>query len=138
MLKLDLQPKDAQLRQFAWVSLIGFPLIGWALLHWKFGLSTTTAWVLTGIGVAVWALGMVSTKAIKPVFVGLMLVAVPIGIALSTAVLGLLYFGLFTPVALFFRLTGRDKLHRRLDPTATSYWVERGGPVPAARYLRMY
>lgn len=138
MLKLDLNPKDSQLRQFAWVSLIGFPLIGWVLLHWRFGFSTTVAWALTAVGVVVFALGMASTKTIKPLFVGLMLIAVPIGIALSTVVLGLVYYLLFTPVALLFKLMGRDKLHRHLDPQATSYWVERKTAIPAARYLRMY
>lgn len=138
MLKLDLDPKEKQLRQFAWFSLIGFPLIGWVLLHWRFGYSTTPAWILTGVGLTVFVLGMASTKTIKPVFVGLMLIAVPIGIVLSTVVLGLLYYLLFTPVALLFKLIGRDKLHRRWEPQAASYWVERRATVPAARYLRMY
>ncbi|MEZ5966585.1 MAG: SxtJ family membrane protein [Planctomycetota bacterium] len=138
MLKLDLNPKDSQLRQFAWVSLIGFPLIGWVLLHWRFGFSTTVAWSLTAVGALVFVLGMASTKAIKPLFVGLMLIAVPIGIALSTVVLGLLYYLLFTPVALLFKVMGRDKLNRRLDPQAATYWVERKTAIPAARYLRMY
>lgn len=138
MLKLDLNPPDAQLRQFAWFSLIGFPLIGWVILHWKFGFSTTTAWVLTAIGLVVFVLGMASTKTIKPIFLALMFVAVPIGMVLSTVVLGLLYYLMFTPVSLFFKLTGRDKLHRKLDPQATTYWFERKAEIPAARYLRMY
>ena len=138
MLKFDPNPPDSQLRQFAWFSLFGFPAIGWLILHWWHGGSTTTAWVLTAIGVVLFVLGMASTKLIKPVFLALMLVAVPIGFVLSTVVLGLLYYLLFTPVALFFKLTGRDKLNRRLDPQATSYWFERKVEIPAARYLRMY
>ncbi len=138
MLKLDLNPPANQLRQFAWFSLIGFPAIGWLILHLWHGASTTTAWVFTAIGVALFLLGMANTKLIKPVFVGLMIVAVPIGFVLSTVVLGLLYYLMFTPVALFFKLTGRDKLNRRLDPQATSYWFERKADIPPSRYLRMY
>ncbi|HLU39138.1 MAG TPA: SxtJ family membrane protein [Planctomycetota bacterium] len=137
MLKIDFHPKDDQLRQFAWFSLVGFPLIGW-VLHWRFSASPTVAWTLTGIGLAVFIAGMANPRLVKPVFVGLMLIAVPIGFVLSTAVLVLLYYGLFTPVALLFRLTGRDKLQRRLDPSAASYWCTRPASIPAARYLRMY
>jgi len=138
MLKLDLHPPAHQLRQFAWVSLVGFPLIGWVILHWRFGCSTTVAWVLTGIGLLVFAAGMVSTRLIRPVFLALMLVALPIGIALSTLALVLIYYLLFTPVAVAFRLFGRDKLNRRLEPQTASYWVRRPADVPVARYLRMY
>lgn len=39
-----------------------------------------------------------------------------------------LMFGLmFVPMALWFRLLGRDVLARRLDPAASSYWIERDG-----------
>lgn len=137
MLKIDFHPPQKQLQQFAWFSLIGFPLIGWLLLYYKFEFSTTVAWVLTAIGVGIFVLGMVSTNLIKPVFIGLMALAIPIGFVLSTLVLCGLYYLLFTPVALFFKLIGRDKLQRRWDPSATSYWVERK-EVPLARYLRMY
>lgn len=138
MLKLDLDPPASQLRQFGWFSLFGFPAIGWLVFHLWHGSSTTVAWWLTAIGVVVFAASLVSTKLVKPVFVGLMLIAVPIGIVLSTVVLALVYYGLFTPVGFLFRLTGRDKLHKRFDPTATSYWHVRPESVPASRYLRMY
>jgi hypothetical protein len=138
MLKLDLNPPQKQLRQFAWFSLLGFPAIGWLILHLWHGASTTTAWVFTAIGVAVFVLGMANTKLVKPIFLGLMIIAVPIGYVLSMLVLGLLYYGLFTPVALLFKLIGRDKLHRRAAPNATTYWFTRPAEVPAARYLRMY
>lgn len=48
----------------------------------------------------------------------------------SPVVLGVLYYGLFTPTGLVMRLFGRDVLHRRFDPAARSYWVERSPPGP--------
>jgi hypothetical protein len=138
MLKLDLNPPPSQLRQFAWISLFAFPAIGWLVLHLWHGTSTTPAWILTAVGAGVFASQFVLPAAVRVVFVGLMLVAVPLGIVLSTIVLALIYYGMFTPVALLFRVMGRDKLKRRLDPQARSYWVERKTDIPAARYLRMY
>ena len=52
---------------------------------------------------------------------------------MPTTVLLLLYGLLFTPIALFFRMTGRDVLDRRRPATA-SYWK----PKPAARDKRAY
>ena len=31
MIKIDFKPQDAQLRQFGWISLVGFPVVGLAL-----------------------------------------------------------------------------------------------------------
>jgi hypothetical protein len=45
---------------------------------------------------------------------------------------------MLTPVALFFRLTGRDPLRRQLDPSAPSYWTAKEQPQDMRRYLRQY
>lgn len=50
----------------------------------------------------------------------------------SPLVLGLIYFGLFTPVALGMRLFKRDALHRKFEPGKSSYWVDRAPPGPDA------
>ena len=62
----------------------------------------------------------------------------PIGIVVSHVVLALIYFGLFMPIALVFRVIGRDPLHRRFEPEAQSYWVERGGAPAAKRYFQQF
>jgi hypothetical protein len=49
-------------------------------------------------------------------------------------VLGLLYYGIFTPLALVFRLKGRDPLMRFRRPETQSYWI----PKPAITDLRRY
>lgn len=48
----------------------------------------------------------------------------------SPVVLGLIYFGVFTPVAYVMRLAGRDVLCRRFEPQRESYWVDRDPPGP--------
>ena len=40
-------------------------------------------------------------------------------------VMGLLFFITVTPIALVFRLIGKDPLNRELDPNCESYWIER-------------
>jgi hypothetical protein len=48
--------------------------------------------------------------------------------------MGVLFFGLITPVALFFKLVGRDAMNRSFEPEADSYWV----PARAARDRESY
>lgn len=49
----------------------------------------------------------------------------------SPIVLGVIYFGLLTPVATLMRLRGRDVLQRRFDPARKSYWIRRDPPGPS-------
>ena len=56
----------------------------------------------------------------------------------STLLLGLIYYGLFTPVGLLFRVLGRDSMNRKFDPTADSYWIVRDERRTPASYFRLY
>lgn len=48
----------------------------------------------------------------------------------SPIILGIIFFGLFTPAAAIMRLAKRDGLNQKFDKTATSYWVQRIPPGP--------
>ncbi len=138
MIKLDLNPEPQQLRVFGWIGLVAFPLAG-ALMHFYQGWIPQWAfWVLLGLGAACGLLALAQPKLLKPLFIGMTLIAYPIGLVISTVLIGLIYYGLFTPVGLLFKLMGRDMLHRKLDRNAASYWVERKEQRTPASYLRMY
>jgi hypothetical protein len=46
-------------------------------------------------------------------------------------VLGVLFFGVFTPFGWATRLFGRDRMQRTFDKRASSYWIPREPPGPA-------
>jgi len=46
-----------------------------------------------------------------------------LGMVISPIVLGIIFFGLITPVALISRLIGRDELRLR-KPKSETYWIE--------------
>lgn len=48
----------------------------------------------------------------------------------SPLVLGLLFFIVVTPVALIFKVLGKDPLSLSLAPKAESYWIRRDPPGP--------
>jgi len=81
---------------------------------------------------------LVAPKANRPIYLALVIVSYPIGFVLSYVIMGALFYGLITPVAIFFKLTGRDPMHRRFDPDATTYWTEPRPPRGSESYFKQY
>jgi hypothetical protein len=49
----------------------------------------------------------------------------------SPIALGIMFFLVITPMGWLMRALGKDLLRLRLDPDASSYWIERNPPGPA-------
>src|SRR5207237_1080980 len=62
---------------------------------------------------------------LRPLYLALTIGTYPVGWVVSHVVLAVIFYGVFTAVALVFRLLGRDALQRRLEPEAASYWQPR-------------
>ena len=138
MIKLNLSPDDRLLRQFAWVSPIGFAAIAF-LLHKALGLPTPWSFAVAGIGVLVLAADLLGLRAFTRLwFRALVLLTFPIGLVLFPLLIGLIYYLVFTPMGLLFRAIGRDALHLRSNRDAKSYWLERGPARPASSYFKLY
>lgn len=54
-----------------------------------------------------------------------------LGKVVSPIALGLLFYGVLTPLGALMRLSGKDPLRLRLDRGADSYWIRREPPGPA-------
>jgi hypothetical protein len=67
-----------------------------------------------------------------------MYAAYPIGWVMSHVLLGIIYYGLFTPVGRLMRLFGYDPMERRFDGAAASYWVEREPIRDPSSYFRQF
>ncbi len=94
-------------------------------------------WALFLIAAVVAAIGWTRPLWLRPVFVAWMVAAFPIGWTVTQIVLLLIFLGLFTPVALIFRLMGRDalKLQRR---QRDSHWEPKPVTTDVRRYFRQY
>ena len=131
MIEMDWDPDERTLRQFGFIALFGFSFlaaIAWyEKLVFAFGLGEArpiVAGVFAGLAGLTLLFSLVFPKANKPIFIGLTLVAFPIGFVLSYLIMGFLFYVMITPLGLFFRLIGRDPLERRFEPAAASYWSE--------------
>ena len=88
-------------------------------LPWLFSLSYPLwPWLLAGVLTA-W--GFVHAPSLKPVYRGWMRFGLILNKITTPLILGIVFFFIFTPVALVMRLFGRDTMQRKLDPGATSY-----------------
>jgi hypothetical protein len=113
-------------RSFCFVFAGVFTLIGlWPLL--RLGQVRVWALVLAGLFLLI---GLTVPKTVHGLNVLWMKLAVLISKITNPIVTGLLFFFVFTPFALFFRIIGRDPLRLRKDPAAGSYWILRQPPGP--------
>jgi len=54
----------------------------------------------------------------------------------SPIILGIMFFGVITPVGWFMRLAGKDLLRMKFDREAPSYWIRREPPGPDKTSLK--
>jgi hypothetical protein len=128
---------NGTLRQFAALCMAVFG----ALFAWSgyrhHGTPSLSAWIGLVVSLLVGLPGLFHPEAIRPVFLGATAITRPIGHVISTVLLGLIYYGVMTPLALWFRIAGRDPLARH-GPALASYWELKSEPKDVRRYLRQY
>jgi len=124
-------PSNRQLRQFGTIWLICLPLIGWI---WGAELNSILGLGVIGLFIAI--LGCVTPFVLKPVFVGMQIVAMPVGIVLSEAALLLIFFGVFLPLGLVFRIARRIALKKSFNSSQDSYWEAKQRTTDVAMYYR--
>lgn len=82
--------------------------------------------------------GLIFPGRLKPAFIGLSLVTFPMGVLVNELSLGLIFFLVFVPIGIAFRLMGRDPLHREFEAETPSYWQAKRRPVDVASYFRRW
>jgi len=145
LVQLDFRPDSRQLRQFGFIALAAFGLLG-VLILWKgglFGFRFGSAG--RPIAVGLWVLGAVCAvlslvwpQGNRPLFVALSVLAFPIGFLVSHVVLAVLFFGILTPVGLLLRLLGYDPLDRAFRKERRSYWADLPEPTRRRDYFRQF
>lgn len=137
LVDINWTPTRRELRQFAVITLVGCAIVGAILRGYDHRTAATVVWA---VGAVIGLVGLAVPVAVKPVFLALSAVSWPIGFVLSYVVLGIFYYVVITGTGLAFRLVGRDPLHLKPDPTATTYWEPKSLPDPQnkSRYFRQF
>jgi hypothetical protein len=55
---------------------------------------------------------------------------------MTPLIMGIVFFIIVTPMAIMFKLIGRDSLLRKFDPSVSTYWIEYNSRAPASESMR--
>ena len=137
--KID--PKAQTVREFGFI-LSGFfvivPLasrlahtwIGHEPFHYWWG------WLI--LGALTLILNFLSPQIIRLIYRIAMLFAQGISWVMMRVVCSVLFFLVFTPIGLLFRLFRKDLLNERIEPQKQSYWRKRSQNRPRQDYERLF
>jgi hypothetical protein len=119
-------------RKFGFLFVVVFGLLA-GFSWWRGG----AAWpYLTGLSVAFLLAALAVPGVLTPLNRAWMAFALLLHKVTSPIILGVMFFGLFAPVAVVMRLRKRDQMKLRLDRGAGSYWNPRVPPGPPGESLR--
>ena len=133
---VQFNPSEKTLRQFAGLWLVCFG----ALALWEAAVRhrSNAALVLGVLALTAGPAGLVRPSLLRPVYVAWMVLAFPIGWTVSQLILAAIFFGLFTPIGLLFRVIGRDSLQRLRAPELESFWSVKPVPADHRRYFKQF
>ena len=132
LFQINREPTDRMLRQFGAIAAIALPTLAWVTT--RNAPVTIAAAVIGAAALATWP----KPQLLRKPFVALSLATAPLGMVLGEVLLLAMYFGVFLPIGLLFKLIGRDPLARKFDRSAESYWLPKGSSSDAAAYLRQF
>ena len=137
LIEIDWNPGHKKLRNFGIIALVASIVIAISLYVLK-GMSIRWASIIAAFGFATFLTTVVSPRMARTIYIGMMLLTMPIGLAVGFVLMATFYFLLLTPLGLAFRLMGRDLLSRKFDLKAESYWVAHKPPERIDRYFRQF
>jgi hypothetical protein len=137
LVEIDWHPKRKQLRNLGKIALIATAVIS-LLLYVLKEVAIQWALIIFAAGLIIFLSSIISLRLTRGIYIVLTAVTLPIGLAVSFILLSAFYFLLLAPLGLLFRLTGRDVLGRKFDPTAESYWLRRKPPESSERYFHQF
>ena len=133
---IQFDPPRKMLRQFAGLWLLFFGAMAlWEILgRGRTGFGA----ILAVLAVTIGPLGLIRPEWVRFIYVGWMILAFPIGWTVSQVILAAMFFGLFAPIGLIFRLLGRDALQRAHRPELESYWQPKAASTDLRRYFKQF
>lgn len=87
-------------------------------------------WWAVGVGAAFALIAIVIPRILAPLNRLWLKFGLLLGRIVSPIALGILFYGVFTPIGGLLRLAGKDPLKLKLDKNATTYWTSRQPPGP--------
>lgn len=116
-----------QLRQFGLVMAAAIALVFGVVFPWLRS-HPAPPWIW-GLAAAFACLGIIAPRLLAPVYTTWMKIGGVLGWVNTRIILGMVFYGVATPMALVMRLLKYDPMQRTLDTESTSYRVVRDNPA---------
>ena len=101
--------------------------------------TTNVSWAYVFIAAALIFLliTLIKSDALLPLNRLWMCFGLLLGMIISPIILGIIFFGLFTPIAFLMRLSGRDELRLKFSHKV-SHWILRSEPIKSESYKQQF
>jgi hypothetical protein len=129
-------PSSRTLRQFAGIWLVVFG--GLACWHGVWQQRPVIGLLLMSLALAVGLPGAIKPQTIHRVFVAVQIVTMPVAWTVSHLLLAILFYSVFTPLGLVFRLLGRDVLKTQRLKERETYWTAKPAITDVRGYFRQF
>jgi hypothetical protein len=134
-MNLPVKPTPRVLRQFAGAWIVFFLLLS-ATAFWK--RHNVPSSCIFAIVALFGIVGLIKPGAIRWPFIVASVVAFPIGWLMSQILLAVMFYGVITPIGLFWKIRGRDTLQLRSQSKQSTFWIKRGPRPSPDRYLKPF
>ena len=99
--------------------------------------NVSLAYVFTGTASIFLLVTLIKSDSLHPLNKLWMRFGLLLGMIVSPIVLGVIFFGLFTPIAILMRLSGRDELRLKFAQKA-SHWISREEPIKSESFKNQF
>jgi len=117
-------------KNFGYFFTLLFALVG-AYFYYSSNLSWAYVFVATALVFLL--VTLIKSDALLPLNKLWMRFGLILGSIVSPIVLGIIFFGLFAPIAILMRLSGRDELRLKFIQK-TSHWISRDEPIKSESF----
>ena len=108
-----------------------------AAAYFYYSADVSWAYVFVSVASTFLLITLVKSDVLQPLNNLWMRFGFLLGMKVSPIVLGIVFFGLFTPIALLMRLSGRDELRLKFTHKA-SHWISRGETVNSESFKHQF
>ena len=126
----EVGPEPGSLGSFALVMAVALPLVAWFLPRGWWSA------VLLVSAVTIPLLWRLAPRLLIPLNRSWFRLGLLLGRIVTPLLMGVVFFGVVTPIGLIRRMLGKDSLRLGTDKDADSYWIPRDPPGPDPEHIR--
>jgi len=121
-------------RKFGFFFTFVFALVA---TYFYYSANVTWTYVFISAALALLLVTLIKSDALLPLNKLWMRFGILLGMIVSPIVLGVIFFGLFTPIAMLMRRSGRDELRLKFTQK-TSHWISREEPIKSGSFKHQF